>query len=245
MSEIIRKDTSVKFKNSEFQEFVFRIFMKHVKANKLYLAFRWSVNHSNKGKDFIHVLSKKMFNRKYNESYERICRLSSPFVNMSTNKEIIGTLYANSHNVLVENTSRFQMELMDMINLLIHYLIEHAVIDGDFKILEKIGSAVFEEVGKKLFGDSFKDMTSNELDKKQREFIEKMQSMNPRELMNHLSHLPYRDSIMNARERMNDRFRLGDPWERNHTQESLTHHHNASWIDLLDDYDDDWDDEVL
>ena len=171
-----RKSSSAVPSNTDLEELVFKVFLKHVKSNNLYIPFRWSVNINGKDKDIIHVLSSNLCHGTYHNSKDRIARIGCAFSMSRSISDIISTLRLENRYVKIENTSKFQIALMNMVNMLIHNCIEHAVHEN-IKLLEKIGSDVFEEVGKKLFGEDFKDITEEALDPSQREFMNKMQIM--------------------------------------------------------------------
>ena len=46
-----------KNKDFEIEELVFRTFLKYIKANNLYTAFRLSINHTRGDKDIFHIES--------------------------------------------------------------------------------------------------------------------------------------------------------------------------------------------
>ncbi len=164
-------------KEFELEELVFKVFMKHIKANKLYMAFRWSVNHDRANRDLIHVLSSTLCGDKYIHSKDRILRIGAAFISAHSVNDILRIMNAERGKQKVENTAQFQISIMNMVNMLIHSCIEHAI-TSDMNILEKMGSAVFEEVGKTLFGNDFKDMTEEAIDPRHREFMEKMGQLN-------------------------------------------------------------------
>lgn len=191
------KPSSAVPSNTDLEELVFRVFLKHVKSNNLYIPFRWSVNINGKNKDIIHMLSSNLCSKNYCNSKDRIARIGCAFSMSHSIGDIINILRLENKNHKIENTSQFQISLMNMVNMLIHNCIEHAI-HKDFQVLEKIGSDVFEEVGKKLFGDDFKDMTEEALDPSQREFMDKMQRMRS---------LPSREEMLNYLREMHDRMR--------------------------------------
>jgi len=168
----MRKHTN---SNYDLEELVLKVFLKHVKANNLYIAFRWSVNHNNAYRDIIHALSSQMMKDSYRHSLDRMSKLGSSFIYSSSIEEILTAMRNcnGGHKVNIVNDGKSQMIIMAMVNNLIHSCIEHAIIK-DIQRLEKLGSSVFEEVCKKLFGDAFKDMTEEAIDPKQKEFFEKM-----------------------------------------------------------------------
>lgn len=163
-------------KEFEIEELVFRVFMKHVKANNLYIAFRWSVNHENSYKDIIHILSSILCGDKYYHGRDKVCRIGGAFTSARSLTDIYKIMNGERGKYKVKNDVQFQTSIMTMVNILIHSCIEHAV-THDIHILEKIGSDVFTEVGKSLFGDDFKDLTEESLDPRQREFMERMKEL--------------------------------------------------------------------
>ena len=172
-----RKPSTMIADDVNIEKMIFRTFMKHVKDNNLYTAFRWSVNHDNRDRDLIHVLSSNLCNTAYRHSLNRIGHIGCAFVSAKSIKDILNILHMHRRGQKVENSKEFQMMLMNMVNILIHSCIEHAV-SHNMQVLEKIGNTVFKEVGIALFGDDFKDMTEDMIDPRQREFIEAMQNFN-------------------------------------------------------------------
>lgn len=186
-------------KEFELEKLVFRVFVKHVKANNLYIPFRWSINFVNEDKDFVHVLSRILCPNRYYRSKDRISQIGAAFTATNSITDILKLMNYGKTMTKIENTAKFQVVIMNMVNTLIHNCIEHAI-ENDIHILEKIGSAVFEEVGKTLFGEDFKDLTEEGIDPRQRDFMQKMQEMN-----NELRGFPresYEEFIKVMRERM-------------------------------------------
>ena len=168
-----RKLSTVMREDKNLEELVFRVFLKHVKANNLYIAFRWSVNRDNANKDIIHVLSSTLCSNRYRSCCDKMSRIGCAFIGAHSVYDIMRMMHSQTNKHKIENNGEFQMTLMSLVNSLIHNCIEHAV--KDMGVLEKIGNAVFEEVGKKLFGDDFKDMTEELMNPQQREFMAQMQ----------------------------------------------------------------------
>lgn len=164
------------FKGKKLEALVFRVFLKHVKANNLYIAFRWAVNRDNAHKDIIHALSSSLCRQSYRHSSDRISRLGCAFVSAHSIDDIIRFMQAEGGKSCNDDDRKLQMTIMNMVNMLIHSCIEHAL-TNDMPRLEKIGSAVFEEVGKKIFGDDFKDMTEEVIDPRHHELFEKIKEM--------------------------------------------------------------------
>ena len=108
------------------------------------------------------------------------------------------------------------MYIMNLVNVLIHNCIEHALVNN-MMLIEKIGSAIFEEVGKKLCGEDFKDLTNEGLDPKQVELMERLRNragfptqMSSKKMMELLFE-------MGAIDKSSDNFEDGisyyEPWE--------------------------------
>lgn len=217
--------------NYDLEELVLRVFLKHVKANNLYIAFRWSVNHNNAYRDIIHALSSHMLRDSYKNSIYRISKVGSSFQFSSSINEMLRDMRncsSGGHKVNVVNDGKCQMIIMTMVNNLIHSCIEHAIVK-DFERLEKLGSSVFEEVCKKLFGDSFKDMTEEAIDPKQREFFEKMSKMggmpNPEHIDDRLMRMIHEEMRRRMRNRRDEDdeaerdWRIGHPYVPLHTDD--------------------------
>lgn len=165
-------------KGYEIEELVLKTFLKHVKANNLYVAFRWAVHHEHKNRDLIHALSARMCYDRYNESMNRIAHMGCSFTHSNSMDSILRSMREmhGGTKLNVANDSKFQIVIMQMVNNLIHSCVEHAI-SHDMKRLEKLGSTIFEEVCKTLLGDSFKDVTEEAMDPRQRELAEKMAAM--------------------------------------------------------------------
>lgn len=164
-------------KEFEIEKLVFRVFMKHVKANNLYIAFRWSVNRENPSKDMIHNLSNVLCRRSYNYSRDMMCRIGgTAFANSRSITDILNIMHAESGKCKGGNARENQIRIMNMVNMLIHNCIEHAL-TNNMQLIEKIGSAIFEEVGKKIFGEDFKDLTNEGIDPQQLQFMEQMREL--------------------------------------------------------------------
>lgn len=161
----------------ELEKLVFRVFIKHIKDNNLYIAFRWSVNIDNYNRDIIHALSSKLCGDKHYHSRQIIAKIGCAFGTCRSVDDIIRMMHAERGMQKVENNAQFQLAIMNMVNMLIHNCVEYALVKN-MQLIEKIGSSIFEEVGKKLFGNDFKDMTEEAMNPQQREFMERMQEMN-------------------------------------------------------------------
>ena len=182
-------------KGFEIEETVFKTFLKHVKAKKLYPIFRWSVNFTNghpSSTDIFHRLSATLI-RDYRNKIDRVKRCGSSFINAHSVDDIL-LLMKDSHdkNIVVEDTSKFQMAIMNMVNILLHSCIEYSIPRGNMMFLEELGSSIFEESCRALLGDSFKDITEEAIDPRQREFLAKIQDM----VMAH-GGIPYGNEMLN------------------------------------------------
>ena len=202
----------------EIEELVFRVFMKHVKANKLYIAFRWSVNHNDrtKSKDIIHTLSRNMCRDRYCKSLDMMGRIGCGFTNASSIDSILEIMrnMNGKKKLTVSNDGDFQMEIMHMVNNLVHSCIEHAL-HKDIRKIEKIGSAIFEECCQKLIGDSFVDKTNDMMVPKDQEVINKMVEMGLPPNMEFLEQLKTQlFERLNRRDENQDDFdlRFNSPW---------------------------------
>ena len=168
-----------KNKDFEIEELVFRTFLKYIKADNLYTAFRLSINHTRGDKDIFHILTSRADKHGYNESIRLLIKCGGGAFSHSIKEEdVLHTLRAINHGkvLTVKNDERFQMAIMTMVNSLIHGTIEYALIK-DMRRLEKLGSSIFDECCHKLLGDDFKDMTEEKLDGNQREFLDKLKEM--------------------------------------------------------------------
>ena len=163
-------------KNNKFEieKTILRIFLKHVKAKKLYLAFRLAVNNNGR-KDLFHVLSVTLNPKGHYAKMDRLKHYDSVFLRVSSLEEMIVQINAmlNGKRIVVDNNPNFQMMIMNIVNTLIHSCIEYYV-GNNIGILEELGSSIFEETCRTLLGDSFQDVTEEAIDPRQREFLNKM-----------------------------------------------------------------------
>jgi hypothetical protein len=144
-------------KGYELEFLILRTFLKYVKLNNMYNIFRCSVNLPNRNRDLYHVIASKLL-----YGYGKISRLpkiDAFYMNAKSLDELLAMMHGMHGNFKIENNSKCQMIIMNMVNGLIHSCIEYAV-DTDFSILEKLGEDVFTEVCKSLFGDNFVDKTA-------------------------------------------------------------------------------------
>jgi hypothetical protein len=165
--------------NLELEELVLKVFLKHIKANNLYVAFRLSVNHDDgRIKDIFHNFCSKAAFDFYHVSVDKVRRNGSPFMHVRSFDDMTAMMREcnGGKKLTVTNDGKFQIAIMQMVNNLLHSCVEYAV-TKDIRLLEKIGSAIFEEVCKKLFGDAFVDKTEEAFDANQRDFLKKIQEM--------------------------------------------------------------------
>lgn len=166
--------------NYDLEELVLRVFLKHVKSRKLYVAFRLSVNHTNCMRDIFHVVSLKMIPNSYIDGSEKLNRVGSSFTSADSYSTLLHMMRdcCGGHKLNVTNDGKFQIAIMQMVNSLIHNCIEYKVLaNGNLQCLEELGGSIFKEVCHKLFGDSFEDKTEEAIDPNQREFLRKMAEM--------------------------------------------------------------------
>lgn len=191
----------------DLEELVLRVFLKHVKVNKLYVPFRWSVNHQGGAlRDIFHVISYRMDNGIYRSAWENH---KNPFGNSNSFNDMIVAMRECNGNkkLMVTNDGKFQLAVMHMVNNLIHCCIEKRIAEkGDMKFLEQFGASVFKEVCHKLFGDSFVDKTEESFDPRQKEFLTKMAEMGGMPPIEHLD----RDFFETMRREMEKRRRRGE-----------------------------------
>ena len=161
----------------KIESLIFKIFLKHVKLNKMYYIFRLSVNCYSLPQDIIHTVASKG-NITYCDMMGRLSGVGSPYIN-ARNLLDIYHIMGNGMDMKVKNTPEYQMTIMNVVNGLIHSCLEYGVIDGNYQILGKIGEDVFTEVCKKIFGDDFTDKTSEMLSLEQIKMMEKMGGMMP------------------------------------------------------------------
>ena len=198
--------------NLELEELVLKVFLKHIKTNNLYVAFRLSVNHDNgRIKDIFHNFCSKAAFDFYHVSVDKVRRNGSPFMNVCSFDGMAAMMREcnGGKKLTVTNDGKFQIAIMQMVNNLLHSCVEYAV-TKDIRLLEKIGSAIFEEVCKKLFGDAFVDKTEEAIDVHHRDFLKKMHEMemlNPEHLDRDFLELIRRETM---RREINRRRELGE-----------------------------------
>lgn len=174
-------------KNYDVELLIFRVFLKHIKLHHLYHKFRCSVNIPNRHKDLFHLIASRVL-MNYGNSIGKLGMMNPYYMQAKSLEEILSTMQqANGGKLQIVNNSKCQMELMNTVNGLIHSCIEPFIVD-EFGVLEQIGEGVFTEVCKNLFGDDFVDKTSEALDPKQREMMEKFGRMMPPPQMNRRRH---------------------------------------------------------
>ena len=153
--------------NFQIEKLVFQTFLKYIKERKLYIYFRMAINYNNVNRDIF-----QSFIRHYNSHFfTDCCGKLSQSEHASTNAsslldilQIMQSQKGKNGNIAIENTREFQMVIMNLVNSLLHNCIEYAVRDN-MKVLEEIGSQIFEECCTKLLGDSFEDLTQKMIDK--------------------------------------------------------------------------------
>ena len=164
-------------KEFETEFLIFKTFLKHVKMAHMYPKFRGSVNMMNREKDLFYVL-RKSFDKKYYDDLQRLGNMHSTYMGCRDVNNLLETMrHSNGGTLNVEYTAECQMKVMNTVNGLIHSCLEYAIHD-DFKILEKIGGDVFNEVCTLLFGEGFVDKTNEIInpnnDKQISEMLKKM-----------------------------------------------------------------------
>jgi len=216
---------------------VFRIFLKHIKANKLYIPFRWAVNHEKANRDLIHIISSRLCDNKYYDGLNKIARIGGSFIGAHSIDDIARMLNADRGSKRVENNAQFQLAVMNMVNCLLHSCIEHAVIGGDMHVLEKLGSTIFEESCKELLGEDFKDMTEEAINPHQREMFDKMREMNGG-MMPSIDMLRSKEFLKMIREQMRERRETREQMEME--RPSIWHHPSFDCYQLDYNDDDEW-----
>ena len=164
-------------KEFETEFLIFKTFLKHVKMAHMYPKFRGSVNMMDREKDLFYVL-RKSFDKKYYDDLQRLGNMHSTYMGCKNVENLLETMrHSNGGTLNVEYTAECQMKVMNTVNGLIHSCLEYAIHD-DFKILEKIGGDVFNEVCTLLFGEGFVDKTNEIInpnnDKRISEMLNKM-----------------------------------------------------------------------
>lgn len=164
-------------KEFETEFLIFKTFLKHVKMAHMYPQFRGSVNMMDREKDLFYVL-RKSFDKSYYNDLQRLGNIHSTYMGCKNVENLLETMRHSNGGILnVEYTAECQMKVMNTVNGLIHSCLEYAIHD-DFKILEKIGGDVFNEVCTLLFGEGFVDKTNEIInpnnDKQISEMLKKM-----------------------------------------------------------------------
>ncbi len=164
-------------KEFETEFLIFKTFLKHVKMAHMYPKFRGSVNMMDREKDLFYVLRKSV-DKKYYDDLLRLGNMHSTYMGCKNVENLLETMrHSNGGTLNVEYTAECQMKVMNTVNGLIHSCLEYAIHD-DFKILEKIGGDVFNEVCTLLFGEGFVDKTKEIInpnnDKQISEMLKKM-----------------------------------------------------------------------
>lgn len=170
-------------KEFETEFLIFKTFLKHVKMAHMYPKFRGSVNMMDREKDLFYVL-RKSFDKKYYHDLQRLGNMHSTYMGCKNVENLLETMrHSNGGTLHVEYTAECQMKVMNTVNGLIHSCLEYAIHD-DFKILEKIGGDVFNEVCTLLFGEGFVDKTNEIMNPDNNaEIAEMMKKMIPPEML--------------------------------------------------------------
>lgn len=164
-------------KEFETEFLIFKTFLKHVKMAHMYPQFRGSVNMMNRDKDLFYAI-RNSIDREYHNELSRLNSIHSTYLGCRDVDNLLETMrHSNGGTLNVEYTAECQMKVMNTVNGLIHSCLEYAIHD-DFKILEKIGGDVFNEVCTLLFGENFVDKTNEIInpnnDKQISEMLKKM-----------------------------------------------------------------------
>ena len=220
-------------KDFEIELLILRIFLKHVKMHHLYNQFRCSVNIPNRQKDLYHTIASRVLNR-YNDTVGKLGMMGSCYINSVSLNDFLRMMREScGGRILVENSNKGQVALMNVVNGLIHSCIEYSIGDR-FAILEQIGEGVFKEVCQALFGDDFVDKTMEGLDPKQLEMLERHgRMMPPPPMMGRGRRRGNDPQIEDEFRRWLDSMRDMMPPQPNQAEP-------LPWIDELDD--DDWED---
>lgn len=170
-------------KEFETEFLIFKTFLKHAKMAHMYPQFRGSVNIMNRDKDLFYAI-RNSIDREYHNELSRLSGVHSTYLGCRDVDNLLETMrHSNGGRINVEYTAECQMKLMNTINGLIHSCLEYAIHD-DFKILEKIGGGVFDEVCTLLFGEGFVDKTNELMNPNNNENIRKMmEGMIPPEML--------------------------------------------------------------
>ena len=153
--------------NFQIEKLVFQTFLKHIKEKKLYIYFRMAINYNNANRDIFQSFLRHSSSHFFNDCCRKLSQSEHAYSNASSLLDVLKIMQSHkgrNGNTAIENTKEFQMVIMNLVNSLLHNCIEYAVRDN-MKILEEIGSQIFEECCKKLLGDSFEDLTQVIVDK--------------------------------------------------------------------------------
>ena len=172
-------------KEFETEFLIFKTFLKHAKMAHMYPQFRGSVNmmKMNRDKDLFYAI-RNSIDREYHNELSRLSGVHSTYLGCRDVDNLLETMrHSNGGKINVEYTAECQMKLMNTINGLIHSCLEYAIHD-DFKVLERIGGGVFDEVCTLLFGEGFVDKTNEIMNPDNDENIRKMmEGMIPPEML--------------------------------------------------------------
>lgn len=170
-------------KEFETEFLIFKTFLKHVKMAHMYPQFRGSVNMMNRDKDLFYTI-RNSIDREYHNELSRLNSIHSTYLGCRDVDNLLETMrHSNGGTLNVEYTAECQMKVMNTVNGLIHSCLEYAIHD-DFKILEKIGGDVFNEVCTLLFGEGFVDKTNEIMNPDNNaEIAEMMKKMIPPEML--------------------------------------------------------------
>lgn len=153
--------------NFQIEKIVFQTFLRHIKEKKLYIYFRMAINYNNANRDIFQSFLRHSNSHFFQDCCKKLCQSEHAYSNASSLLDILKIMRTHkgeNDNTAIGNTREFQMVIMNLVNSLLHNCIEYAVRDN-MKILEEIGSQIFEECCKKLLGDSFEDLTQKMVDK--------------------------------------------------------------------------------
>lgn len=170
-------------KDFKIESLIFRIFLKHVKLNKMYYIFRCSVSCNDLvSLDMFHTIASRSDTRYY-ELMNRLKQIGSPYTLSRKLGDILLSI-KNTYGEKIENNTEGQMILMNIVNGLIHCCLEYGITNGNYQILGEIGEKVFKEVCESLFGKDFVDKTNDGLSDEQKKILEKMGVMfNPSDML--------------------------------------------------------------
>ena len=154
--------------NEDFQieKLVFQTFLKYIKEKKLYIYFRMAINYNNVNRDIFQSCIRRYNPIFFTDCCSKLSKGEHAYSNASSLVDILKIMQSHKgrNTPKIGNTKEFQMVIMNLVNSLLHNCIEYAVRDN-MKVLEEIGSQIFEECCKKLLGDSFEDLTQKMIDK--------------------------------------------------------------------------------